>query len=222
MYAITWQADSRGLPISERQHVEGVESDVLRFRDRVAEFMMIRTAAFVFAAITISAIAADPPVSGLKPGQRPGPYAAIVCTGQERGKAHCFICEAADRPTVIIMARKMTDPLGKLTQGLDQALVANKTAELRGWVTFFYDDQSTVDAQVTQWGRTHGIKNVPLGVFEDVDGPPAYRISKEAEVTVLLSVKQKVVKNFSFRTGELNEQRVKDVLADLPQILPKP
>jgi hypothetical protein len=163
----------------------------------------------------------EPLVSGLKPGQRPGPYAAVVCTGTERGKAHCFICEAADRPTVIVMARKMTDPLGKLAQGIDQALVTQKSAELRGWVTFLYDDQSTVDAQVVQWGKAHGLRNLPLAVFEDVDGPPAYRISKDAEVTVLLSVKQKVVKNFSFRPGELNAERVKEVLNNLPLILPK-
>src|SRR5438477_12917293 len=82
---------------------------------------------------------AEPLVSGLKPGQRPGPYAAVVCTGPNRGKAHCYICEAADKPVVIVLARKMSDPLGKLVQGLDQALVTHKSAELRGWVTFLYE-----------------------------------------------------------------------------------
>jgi hypothetical protein len=164
--------------------------------------------------------AAEPLVSGLKPGQRPGPYSAVVCTGPERGKLHCFICEAADRPVVILMARKMSEPLGKLASGVDQALTAHKAAELRGWVTFFNDDQSAVDAQVVQWGKTHGLGNLPIAVFEDVDGPPAYRVNKDAEITVLLSVKQKVVKNFSFRAGELNDQRIKEVLNALPLILP--
>ncbi len=164
--------------------------------------------------------AAEPLVSGLKPGQRPGPYAAVVCTGPERGKLHCFICEAADRPVVIVMARKMTDPLGKLAQGIDQALATHKESELRGWVTFLFDDQSAVDAQVVQWGKSHGLKTLPLAVFEEADGPPAYRLSKEAEVTVLLSVKQKVVKNFSYRAGELTDDRVKEILTNLPLILP--
>jgi hypothetical protein len=181
----------------------------------------VTRAAILGLVVVQMASAGEPLVSGLKPGQRPGPYAAVVCTGTERGKAHCFICEAADRPIVIVLARKMTDPLGKLAQGVDQALVANKKAELRGWVTFLYDDQSTVDAEVVQWGKTQGLKTVPLAVFEDVDGPPAYRISKDAEVTVLLSVKQKVVKNFSFRPGELTDDRVKEVLTHLPLILPK-
>lgn len=164
--------------------------------------------------------AEEPLVSGLKPGQRPGPYSAVVCTGPERGKLHCYICEAADRPVVILMARKLSDPLGKLALGIDKALTAHKTAELRGWLTFFHEDQSACDAQVVQWGKTHGLSNLPLAVFEDADGPPAYRVVKDAEVTVLLSVKQKVVKNFTFRAGELNEQRIKEVLNAMPLILP--
>jgi hypothetical protein len=114
----------------------------------------------------------------------------------------------------------MSEPLGKLVQGFDKALVAHKSAELRCWVTFLYEDQSAVDAQVVAWGKMHGISEVPLAVFEDADGPPAYLLHKDAEVTVLLSVKQKVVKNFSYRAGELNDQRVKEILNALPLILP--
>ncbi len=181
---------------------------------------MQRTSLLVLAAIAPILYSAEPLVSGLKPGQRPGPYSAVVCSGPERGKLHCFICEAEDRPLVILMARKMSEPLGKLAQGVDQALTTHKTAELRGWATILHDDQSAIDAQVVQWGKTHGLSNLPIAVFEDADGPPAYRIGKDAEVTVLLAVKQKVVKNFSFRAGELNEQRVKEVLGALPLILP--
>ena len=181
---------------------------------------MRRTSILALALFASVLCAEEPLVSGLKPGQRPGPYSAVVCTGPERGKLHCYICEAADRPVAIIMARKTSDPLGKLAQSLDKALTAHKTAELRGWLTFFHEDQSVVDAQMVQFGKTHGLGNLPLAVFEDADGPPAYRVTRDAEVTVLLSVKQKVVKNFSFRAGELNEQRIKEVMNALPLILP--
>jgi hypothetical protein len=165
-------------------------------------------------------LAADSLQSGLQPGQRPGPYAAVVCTGPNRGQAHCYICEAADRPIFVIFARKMSEPLGKLVRGLDDALLKHKDAELRAWVTFLHDDQSAIDAQVVQWGKAHGIRNVPLAVFEDPDGPPAYRLNKQAEVTVLLSVKQKVVRNFSFRAGELTEEKARAVLGAIPGLLP--
>ena len=67
--------------------------------------------------------AAEPMESGLKPGQRPGPYTAIVSVGPQRGTLHCFICETEDKPAVAIFARTPTDGLGKLIRGLDQACV---------------------------------------------------------------------------------------------------
>src|SRR5262245_11653004 len=152
----------------------------------------IRPALFLALAACCLAPAAEPCISGLPAGQRPGPYAAIVSVGPNRGQLHCFICETADRPAAIVFARKPSDALGKLVQGFDKALVQHKAAELRSWVTFLSDDQPALDPQVVKWGKQHGIGNVSLTVFEDVDGPPAYRLARDAEVTVLLSVRQKV------------------------------
>jgi hypothetical protein len=60
---------------------------------------------------------------------------------------------------------------------------------------------------------------VPLGIFEDPLGPPSYRLAKEADVTVLLFVKQKVVGNFAFRPGELSDDKIKEVMNALPRIV---
>ena len=169
-----------------------------------------------------SAAAADGPcVSGLKPGQRPGPYSAVVSLGPNRGQLHCFICETADSPAAIVFARRMSDPLGKLVQGFDKAVLAHKAAGLRSWVTFLSADQSALDLQVVKWGKRHGLSNVSLAVFEDPDGPPSYRLAGDAEVTVLLFVKQKVVRNIAFRAGELNDKKIAEVLKALPAITGK-
>ena len=169
------------------------------------------------------ALAAEGPcVSGLKKGQRPGPYSAVVCTGTHRGTSHCFICETADRPAVIVFARGLSDPLAKLARGLDRALAEHKKAGLRAWVTFLHDDQSSYDPLVVAWAKKHAIRNVPLAVFEDLDGPPSYKLSRDAEVTVLLYVKQKVVRNFAFRPGELSDARVDAVLKAVPELITSP
>src|SRR6185369_15797260 len=102
----------------------------------------------------------------------------------------------------------MSDSLGKLAQGLDKAVLANKTAGLRSWITFLSEDQPTLDPQVAKWGKQQGLSNVSLAIFENVDGPPAYKLARDADVTVLLFVKQKVVKNFAFRAGELDDKKV--------------
>jgi len=172
--------------------------------------------------LLLAVVGADAPcVSGPRVGQRPGPYSFVMCTGPERGKTHCYICEAADRPVVIVFARSTGDGLGKLAAKLDAALATHKAAELRSWVTLLAEDQSKADAGVLAWSKKHALRNVPAGVFEDVEGPPAYRIHKDADVTVLFSVKQKVVANQAFRAGELTDAKIAAVLADLGKILPK-
>jgi hypothetical protein len=182
----------------------------------------MRLLATPFLALLLAGVsgAADPCVSGLQPGQRPGPYSFLVSVGPQRGTPHCFICETENRPAVIVFARTPGEPLGKLVRGLDRALLDHKAADLRSWVTFLNDDQLTFDPEVVAWARKQAVRNVALGIFEDIKGPPAYKLNRDADVTVLLSVNQKVVANFAFRSGELTEARVDEVLKALPRILP--
>ena len=163
--------------------------------------------------------AADPCVSGPAAGMRPGPYSFVLSTGMNRGQSQCFICETADKPAVVVFARTMSDSLGKLVGELDKAVTQNKTAELRAWVTFLSEDQPKLDPELVRWSQKHGIKTVPVGVFEDAGGPPSYRIANDADVTVLLFVKRKVVVNFAFRNGELNSDATAVVIKALPRIL---
>lgn len=165
--------------------------------------------------------AVDPCRSGPQPGQRTGPYACVQSTGPQRGQSHCYICETADRPAVVVFARGLSDPLGKLVAQLDKAVADHKAVEMRGWVTFLNDDQPGLDAKVIDWGKKHTVRTLPLGVFEDAGGPPSYRLAREADVTVLLCAKQKVVANFAFRTGELTTERAAEVLKALPGIVEK-
>jgi hypothetical protein len=171
--------------------------------------------------LTVTGALAGPCVSGLTPGQRPGPYSSLVSVGKERGQSHCFICETEDRPAVLVFARSPNDSLGKLTQGLDKALVDHKTSDLRAWVTFLNADQATFDPKVVEWSKKQAIRGVPLSVFEDADGPPSYKLNREAEVTVLVFVKQKVVSNFAFRAGELTNERIADVLKAVAAVAEK-
>lgn len=175
----------------------------------------------VFGMLACAALAAaDPCKSGLQLNQRPGPYSALVSVGKERGQQHCYVCEAADRPTVIVFARTLNEPLGKLVKKIDGAVKAHPPGELRAWVTMLAEDQAKLDPQVVQWARQHAISNVPCAIFEDTVGPPTYLLAREADVTVLLSVKQKVVANFAYRPGELSDAAIADILKALPKIVP--
>jgi hypothetical protein len=164
-------------------------------------------------------LADEPCTSGPQAGQRCGPYAAVISTGPERGQLFCYICETGDKPGVIVFARSLTDSLGKLVVELDKAVEEHKSSDLRAWVTFLSNDQPKLDPEVAAWAKKNAIRRVPVGIFEDADGPASYRIAKDAEVTVLLFVKQKVAANFAFRAGELTEEKVKEVIGSLSKIL---
>jgi tripeptide aminopeptidase len=92
-------------------------------------------------------------------------------------------------------------------------------ADLRTWVTFLSEDQPKLDPQLVRWSQKHGLKSVPVGVFEDNDGPPSYRLASDADITVLFFVKRKVVANFAFRAGELTDEAAAEVMKALPRII---
>ncbi len=163
----------------------------------------------------------NPCVSGLPPGQRTGPYASVISTGPERGKSHCFICETGTQPAVIVFARSLSKELGPLAEKVDKALADHKSADLHGWITFLKADQLKFDPQVVHWSQEHALGRLPLGIFEDEGGPPAYRLNREAEVTVLVCNNQKVVANFAFRAGELTSARVAEILKAIDGITGK-
>jgi hypothetical protein len=162
----------------------------------------------------------EPCTSGLKAGQRWGPYAALISTGPQRGQSFCYVCETGDKPAVVVFARTLSDPLGKLVAQIDQAMADHKKAGLHAWVTFLSDQQLELDPKVVKWSERFAIRGVPLGIFEkDPLGPPSFRLSQDADVTVLMVVKQKVVANFAYRPGELNDDKVKEIMSALPRIL---
>ena len=171
----------------------------------------MRTAVTILALLPLVAWA-DPPVrSGLDIGQRPGPYSSLVVVGAQRGTQHCFVCEAENKPIVIVFARTASEPLGKLVHGLD-GLIKKSTVDLRGWTTFLAADAGPLEPKLVAWGQKHSTGAAPITVFEDVVGPPTYRLSAEADVTVLLSVNRKVAATFAFRAGELNDAAIGELL----------
>jgi hypothetical protein len=174
---------------------------------------------FLLLTCTTLTRADEPCKSGLHENQRPGPYTSLISVGPQRGQQHCFICESAARPLVIVFARDLSAPLGKLTAKLDKALIAYKGTELRAWVTFLTDDQVSLDPKVVAWSKKYATGTVPLGVFEDPVGPPTYLLAREADVTVLFAVKQKVVANFAFRRGELDDAAIFEIMNALPRVI---
>jgi hypothetical protein len=157
-----------------------------------------------------SIMQADPCVSGVQPGQKIGPYSFLVATGPQRGQQTCYVCETAEKPAVVVFARKLTEPLGKLLVKCDDWALAQPKDSARTWATILGEKTVSLD-DLAKWAKQTGLKSIPVGVFDDPIGPPSFKLNEEAEVTVLLWVNRKVVANFAFRGNELNDEAIKKV-----------
>ncbi len=170
---------------------------------------------------TLALHGADPCVSGIPVGQRPGPYSFLVATGPQRGQQTCYICEQHENnlPAAVVFSRTTSEPLAQLLTKLHATGVAQKNPGYKVWMTLLAE-KADLDA-LAKWAQKEGLKSVPVGTFEDSDGPPAYKLHKDADVTVLLFTKQKVVANFAYRAGELDEKAIEEIVKAVPQLFEK-
>ena len=127
------------------------------------------------------------------------------------GQPTCFICEQEDKPTAVVFARSLSEPLGTLLQKLDGETAKRK--DFKAWLTLL-TPTADLDA-LSKWSTKQGLKSVPVGAFEDADGPPAYTLHKDADVTVMVFVKKKVLVNRAWRSGELTAEAADAMMADV-------
>ncbi len=121
----------------------------------------------------------------------------------------------------MLFARDVTGPLSSLLKQFDAAVAKNKEADMRSFAVFLTDDSEEMEKKLATLAEKQKIsENVPLTIVENVAGPPSFKVDKDAEVTVLLYTKGKVVSNFAFKAGELKEKDVKAIVAQLSKILP--
>jgi hypothetical protein len=164
-----------------------------------------------------AARAKDPCVSGPQVGQRPGPYSFLVASGPQKGQLTCYVCETAEKPGLIIFSRSLSDPLTKLVTACDEAVAARPKDSMFGWLTVLGEKTVRLE-DLGKWAKQAGLKTMPTGVFDDPVGPPSYKLNHDADVTVLLFVDRKVVSNYAFRAGELDDAAIKRITADLSKL----
>src|SRR3954463_11119543 len=107
--------------------------------------------------------AADPCVSGPQVGQRPGPYSFLVATGPQRGQPTCYVCETAEKPGVIVFARSLSAPLGKLMSACDDEVTSRPKESMNGWMTVLGEKTVGLD-ELGKWAKQTGLKATPTGI----------------------------------------------------------
>jgi hypothetical protein len=110
-------------------------------------------------------------------------------------------------------------PSGALTSLVKQLDAATGEKKIKSFVVFLNDDEKLAD-QLKDLAKSEGIKGTVFAI-DNPAGPKDYNIAKDADVTVLLYSKHKVVVNHAFRKGEFNEAAAAKVAGELDKITKK-
>ena len=122
-------------------------------------------------------------------------------------------------PVAVIFAREISDSLTSLVKKMDAAAVENKSCRMGSFVVFCSDDES-LKSKLEDLAKKEKLQKVVLTI-DNPSGPSAYKIAKDADVTVVLYSRHEVKANYAFRKGEFKEKDVDKIVGALPKILPE-
>ena len=120
----------------------------------------------------------------------------------------------------MIFAREIYDGLTGLVKKIDAATAEHKKESMGSFVVFCTPDADDLEPQLKKLAEKEGIKKTVLTI-DNPAGPSAYKVAKDADVTVVLYVNREVKANFAFKKGELTDKEIDKVLKALPKILEK-
>lgn len=151
--------------------------------------------------------------------QVPGPFHPYNVTGKAAGKKNCLYCQNGANPVAVVFAREVTPEVTKLIKKLDQCTAKNGECRMGSYVVFLCDKEG-LDKELKELAEKEKLENIVLSI-DNPAGPEEYKISKDADVTVLLYTKHIVKSNRAFKKGEMKDQDIEAIVKEVPKILPK-
>ena|SRR5437660_1150130 len=113
----------------------------------------------------------------------------------------------------MVFAREISDGLTSLVKGLNEK---TDNRSLNSFVVLLSDDEGA-QTKLEGFAKSNKVDKTILAI-DNVTGPKAYNVAKEADVTVVLYNNRKVAANHAFKKGELNQAAVEKILSELPKI----
>lgn len=182
--------------------------------------MMIRWASVLTVIACVATASADEFKSGPPAGAEvPGAFRPLNVNGSAAGERSCLYCRNGEKPAVMIFARQVSAPLTDLIQKLDAAAEKYKDAQVGSFVIFL-GTRDKLEPTLKELDQKLRLKHTVLAI-DTPQGPEAYEISPQADVTAVLYNDYKVEANHAVRKGKLDDKTADKILGDLPRILPK-
>lgn len=157
--------------------------------------------------------------SGLQVGEFPPAFNVKDITGASAGKKLCYRCQYGGRPVVSIFAREYTPQVAKLVKQIDDTVGKNTDHKMAAFVVVLTDDPDAQEPKLSKAAKEAKIQHTPLTVFDGEAGPPAYKVSEKADVTVMMWVESDVKVNHALTAEKLTDDAIKSIVSDTSKIL---
>jgi hypothetical protein len=117
----------------------------------------------------------------------------------------------------VIFAREVSDSLTSLVKKIDAATVDHSKQRMGSFVVFCNDDED-LKGKLKDLAKTEKLQETILTIDQPT-GPSAYKISKDADVTVILYDNRTVKANYAFKKGELKDADIKSIMKDVEKMV---
>jgi len=117
-----------------------------------------------------------------------------------------------------VFARKTSEPLASLVKQIDKKIGEN--ASLKSFVVIMTKDGDSTREALKKLAKETSVKNVPLTMIGEIDGPPDYEIAKDSDFTVLMWNQGSVKVNHGYK-GDLTDKDIEAIVSDIPKLLSK-
>ena len=106
-----------------------------------------------------------------------------------------------------------------LVKKLEAATAKHSDCKMGAFVVLLTDEDKKSEEQLKALAEKEHLKKVVLTI-DNPQGPPRYKIAKDADVTVLLYSKKTVKKNFAYEKGKLTDAETDAIIGAVKDILP--
>jgi len=152
---------------------------------------------------SLTCLADDPVFSGPQVGEPLVPFQVVSVYGDDAGKEVDPIDAAAGKPTLLVFVHKLTRPGMALSRGLT-AYAKGKEGVETG-IVWLDDDKAKAEDYLRRAKKSLNFI-VPVGVSVDGgEGPGAYGLNRNVELTILVAQDNKVTANFALVQPSVTE-----------------
>lgn len=152
--------------------------------------------------------------SGPQVGDMVGAFTVTKVTGNPDdgvadGKTLCYRCKMGQRPVVMVFARSADESFAKFLKKLEGELEEHADEKLTAFVNMVGTDAESLKKAAADFVAKNGIKRVAFVIPEDLEnGPPEFKISPDADVTVVCYKGGTVKANHAFAKGGLSDEKI--------------